>query len=156
MEEENESKKTLNVKETVKSSEEEVVKSAKTKGESENKMSRGVQTGIGLVIGLLAIVVLVLLGYIMYQTGKNSTGNKDGEIVTMDKIVDNKKDGGIAQEQDSQSDIVLERDDKTKVSEEVVSESSISAEDLNKLDDELDGISTHYDDLEDVGTDLQK
>ncbi len=155
MEEEKEGKKIFNDEAVAKSDDKKVAKSTETKNKSENKMSPGIQTVIVLMIGLLAIIVLVLLGYIMYQTGKNSTNNEHNEPVTMDKVIDNKKDEIIPEEQDNQSDVVLEHDDDTKV-QDVISKNSISVEDLDKLDGELDEVSTNYDDLESVSTDLQK
>ncbi len=155
MEEEKEDEKIFNDEAVAKSDDKNVAKSTETKSKSENKMSPGIQTVIVLIIGLLAIIVLVLLGYIMYQTGKNSTNNEHNEPVTMDKVIDNKKDEIIPEEQDNQNDVVLEHDDDTKV-QDVISKNSISVEDLDKLDGELDEVSTNYDDLESVSTDLQK
>ena len=155
MEEEKEGEKIFNDEAVAKSDDKNVAKSTETKSKSENKMSPGIQTVIVLIIGLLAIIVLVLLGYIMYQTGKNSTNNEHNEPVTMDKVIDNKKDEIVPEEQDNQSDVVLEHDDDTKV-QDVISKNSISVEDLDKLDGELDEVSTNYDDLESVSTDLQK
>jgi Tfp pilus assembly protein PilO len=122
----------------------------------EDKISANekVPVGMKIVIAVLAVIMLGLLGYIMYQAGKGSVNNKNNELVASDDVNSERREI-IPESQNNSTADAVETNNRAEV-RDIISRNSISNNDLNKLDDELEDISTNYDDLEKVGTDLQK
>ncbi len=122
----------------------------------EDKISANekVPVGMKIVIAVLAVIMLGLLGYIMYQAGKGSVNNKNNELVARDDVNSERREI-ISESQNNSTADAVETNNRAEV-RDIISRNSISNNDLNKLDDELEDISTDYDDLEKVGTDLQK
>jgi cytoskeletal protein RodZ len=122
----------------------------------EDKISANekVPVGMKIVIAVLVVIMLGLLGYIMYQAGKGSVNNKNNELVASDDVNSERREI-IPESQNNSTADAVETNNRAEV-RDIISRNSISNNDLNKLDDELEDISTNYDDLEKVGTDLQK
>ncbi len=150
-----------------------LVKTSKIKVSGKKKLSSEQQGQIDkmplvmkAIIVMLSSVILVLMGYILYQFGKNSTTNvRNKQEVNVDdsKNVEDVIPGDIVDIEATKNNVItndtststnnfggLNNSSGMNNADNNQSSNDISEQDIKKIEVELDGISSEYDDLKDL------
>ncbi len=128
-------------------------KETKTVLTDKKKLSKNkLPIGMKIAIGILAIIILGLLGYIMYQVGKGSTMVDNGnDLITEDRLMGDSNDNKFTESIDTVSRDV---DNTTSIdgTNNTVDNSNVqlSDEDMDKLSSDINKLSTEDDEFEEI------
>ena len=139
------------------SNEADAKKPLEIKSDSGDKMPVSMQ----IVIGFLAVVVLGLLGYIMYQSGKGNTSIKGKNDLTVreevgsdsdnDRLVESSlSNSAIDDSNNSANDVVNANLNNEENSVVASSDLKLSKDDMDKLNSDIDKFSTDDDEFKEV------
>jgi hypothetical protein len=122
----------------------------------DDKKSSGnkIPVGMKIAIGVLAIIILGLLGYIMYQVGKDSTMiDSEKDLIVEGGLAGNGEGNESAEvnlNNDSTSDVANATSDNEANNIVDNSDVTLSKEDMDKLSSEIDKLSAEDDEFKEV------